>query len=285
VGAKWVTILRIMTTKHYSIMQGAEPFFHRGGDVGILCLHGFTANPSEVRWLGSALAGRSFTVLGTRAAGHGTHPHDLARTHWQDWYASAQDGVHVLRAQCRAVYVVGHSMGGLLALLLAGDGLIDAASVLASPIELPTLAMSRWFRYLRPFTDQPDTSGLIDIIRAEQARRNEEVIGRVRYDQWSTAAVYQLYLVAEAARAALPNVQAPLQLIYSLGDKTVPAAHMARVATGVRSRVIERHTLQTSGHILPQDSERETVFTQVGDFFARQAATNAQSPYRQSPTG
>ena len=53
-----------------------------GGDVGCLVLHGFTATPSEVRWLAEHLAGQGHTVYAPRLAGHGTTPEALARTRW-----------------------------------------------------------------------------------------------------------------------------------------------------------------------------------------------------------
>jgi carboxylesterase len=249
------------------IMRGAEPFMLRGGDVGVLCVHGFTANPSETRWLGESLAARGLTVYGARLAGHGTHPHDLARTRWRDWLASALDGYHLLRGLCRRVHVVGHSMGGLLALLLATTVEVASVSVLASPIMFPPrLHRARWQQYLVPFTNQADTSAIQDVIKAEQARRGEPVIGRVRYDQWSTAAVYQLVALAGQVESVLPQVSAPLLLVYSRSDKTVPYAHADYIAARVGSDHVERRTLEYSGHILPQDSERETVFDWVGTF-------------------
>ena len=260
-------------------MPGAEPFFYRGGATGVLCIHGFTANPSEMRWLGQHLAVQGHTVYGVRLAGHGTHPHDLARTRWRDWYASAHDGLHLLRGACERVVVVGHSMGGLLALLLAAqcDG-VDALSVLASPIRFPAkLDHTRWLRYVHPFTDQPDTSPLQAIIREEQARRGEPVVGRVRYNQWSTFAVYELVELARQVDAFLPFVTQPLQLIYSRKDATVPLDHADHIARRVGSRHVERCTLEASGHILPQDCERETVFDQVAMFVQRGGNSHVES--------
>ena len=44
--------------------------FVRGGPRGVLCLHGFTGTPFEVRPLAEALAGRGYTVLAPVLAGH-----------------------------------------------------------------------------------------------------------------------------------------------------------------------------------------------------------------------
>lgn len=251
-------------------MQGAEPFFLLGGSVGCLCLHGFTASPAEVRWLGEHLTGQGYTVYGARFAGHGTHPTDVARIHWRDWIASALDGYALLRAQCESVVVIGHSMGGLVALALAADQDVDAVVALAAPIKLGRqVALTRWLRYVYPYSDQSDTSGLQETVRAEQTRRGEPVIGRVRYDVWSTAALAQLYALARVVDGRLSQIRAPLLLIYSKADPTVPVHLADYVAKRVSSSVVERAILEQSGHILPQDVEREDVFQFVTDFVQR----------------
>jgi carboxylesterase len=254
-------------------MQGAEPYFHRGGPIGVLGLHGFTASPAEIRWMGEHLAAQGMTVYTPRLPGHGTQARDLARTHWQDWYAAAVDGYHILRAQCDSVFVAGHSLGGMLGLLLAAEMPIDGLAVLAAPIVLQSkiLKYTRWLKYVVRSTNQGDKTAFPQRVREEQARRGEPELGRVRYDEWYNAAVYQLYALSLAVYEHLPQVTPPLLLLYSLGDVTVPPAQGDVVANRVASKTIERHTLQTCDHILPQDVEREQVFALVTDFIQRHA--------------
>ncbi len=255
------------------IMSGAEPFFYRGGAVGCLCLHGFTASPAEIRWLGEHLGQQGLTVYGPRLPGHGTHHRDLALTRWQEWYMGALDGYMLLRAQCEQVYVVGHSMGGMLALLLAAHQALDGVAALAAPIVFHSrmMAQSRWIKYVLPFTDQTDRSGLPDIVREEQARRGEPTLGRVRYNMWPTSAVAELYALANVVYQHLPQITAPLLLVNSAGDKTVSLENRDVIAARVKSKIIECQTLQISNHILPQDVERETVFAWVSDFIQQNA--------------
>jgi carboxylesterase len=261
-------------SKHTPYLRGAEPFFHHGGEIGCLCLHGFTASPGEVRWLGAYLRDCGLTVYGPRLAGHGTDPHDLTRTTWRDWYASALDGYHILRQVCSHVFLVGHSMGGMLSLLLSTDVETAGVAVLATPIRFHNriMANARWLKYPLPYTQQPDTTTLPDLIRAEQTRRGEEPLGRVRYDLWSSAAVAQLYELANYVDSQLSRVIAPLLLIYSHGDQTAAVAQGDHIAAQVSSKIIERHTLEHSGHIITQDEDREQVFAWVAAFIQQIAA-------------
>ena len=259
-----------------SYMLGAEPYLHMGGDTGCLVLHGFTASPAEVRWLAEHLAAQGHTVYAPRLAGHGMTPADLARTRWPDWYATALDGYQMLRASCRRVVVVGHSMGGLLALLLASDQPVDGVAALAAPIRFTGQARySRWINLVRRYTDQSDRTGFPERLRQAQLTRGEPPTGRVRYDRWPMRAVTELVTLSDTARARLPQVCAPLLLVNSTADPTVTLSNADTIAAGVSSTDIERHTLHAGEHILPQDVERETVFALTAAFVARLAQEKA----------
>lgn len=255
-------------------LPGAGPYFHRGGDVGVLCLHGLTASPAEVRWFGEHLAGEGFTVYAARAAGHGTDYRDLQRTRWQDWYLSALDGYHILRQQCRRVFIAGLSMGGMLGLLLAAAVPVDGLVIMAAPVQFrgglmrPVIAMRK---HLRPFAHMPDESAFPRRLRQTQLERGEPNHGRVRYDTWALQAVTEIYALAEALQPRLPQVTAPALLIYSEQDKTVPLTNLDALAKRIGSAHVERHILKHSGHIMTQDSERETVFQRAAEFITRQA--------------
>ena len=252
-------------------MPGGDSFFFRGNTIGILCIHGFMASPAEILWLGKHLADGGYTVYGPRLPGHATDYHDMARQHWQDWYTAVQDALSVLRAQCEQVYVVGHSMGGMLGLLLAANSPIDGLAALATPVLFSNQAMANanLIKWIRPYTDQSDNSPFIQLIRDEQARRGETVVGRVRHSLWSTAAVGELFTLANVVQSCLSAVKVPLLLIYSEGDKTVGLNSRDSILAQVKSEKIEQHTLKQSDHILPQDSERETVFELVANFIKR----------------
>lgn len=256
-------------------LPGSEPFFFPGDKTGCLILHGFMTSPAEVRWLGEHLAGQGLTVLGPRLPGHGADPRDMARMRWQDWYAAGRDGVHVLRgAGCDKLIFVGHSMGGLLALLLSLEFAPAGVAALASPIgfERPMVRNARWVRYVLPYTDQPDTTELPERVRQEQARRGERVTGRVRYDRWSSAAVAQLVEVARITRERLELISAPLLLIYSPQDQTV-AMEQGKIIARRVSSAVEWVELERSGHIITQDVEREQVFARVAAFVKRVRST------------
>lgn len=254
-------------------MSCAEPYFSSGGKVGCLCLHGVTATPDELRWLGASLAERSITIYIPRLPGHGTDPRDLARIRWRDWFACAADGYHLLRAQCDQVFVLGHSMGGLLAFLLAADARFTVAGVLglAVPVRInhPLIRVADLLKFVRPYLYLPDRTPFPERLRAEQQRRGEPVRGRVRYDLWSTAMLAELNRLMHVTWEQLPQVQAPVMLLSSEMDETVSLSQRQMIVSRLGSRHIEQPTLKESYHILPQDIEREQVFAYAASFIER----------------
>ncbi|GIK28297.1 MAG: alpha/beta fold hydrolase [Chloroflexi bacterium] len=257
---------------HSPIMPGAEPFFARGGPLGVVLMHGFTASPHEVLWWAQHLAGDGYTVYAPRLAGHGTNPRDMARVRWQDWHASAVDAYHVLARQCERVVVGGLSMGAALSLITAASCDVAGVMALAAPlVPFPNLSPRRlWFAKLfRPYTDQTDRGPFAERVLAQQKERGERVLGRVRYGMWSSVAVEQLTYVMASALASLPDITAPVLAVYSKGDETVRPHHLDALKSGLsRSTRVETHLLETSGHILTQDVEQETVFALTSAFAA-----------------
>lgn len=263
-----------MTSLEQYYLPGAEPFYLAGGPVGCLVLHGLMSSPGEVRWLGEHLGALGFTVYGARLPGHGADYHDAARVRWRDWLGSALDGVHLLRSTCQRVFLIGHSIGGVVCLLTATVTPVDGVIVLASPLRYysRTIRFSPWLRYVLRYFDTPDCSDLPKLVRVEQARRGEPVRGRVRYDRWAGSAVAEAYLLSQTVLERLSLVTAPLLTLYSTADDVAPLENSALIANGVSSAIVESHTLQQSGHNLTLDRERERVFELVGAFIQRYKA-------------
>lgn len=253
------------------IMRGAEPYFARGGATGVVLMHGFTASPHEVVWLGQSLAAQGHTVYVPRLSGHGTRPQDLSRVRYEDWIASAFDALHIIRAQCERVVMAGLSMGGCLALNVASRAAVDGVVAMAAPMKIigPAPDSLRWGKYLRPYTDQTDRGPFSEYIKTQQAARGEPVLGRVRYGLWSTHGVEHLMRLIEDTRPRLPNITAPVLALYSKKDGVVSLDHFETVKAGLTGTTrLETHLYEQSDHILTQDTESADVFKRVGDFIA-----------------
>ena len=84
----------------------------------LLC-HGFTGAPGSMRPWADHLVAEGYTVRLPLLPGHGTRWQDANRTTFDDWLGAVTAALQELTRPCRAVVVVGLSMGGTLTLRLA----------------------------------------------------------------------------------------------------------------------------------------------------------------------
>ncbi len=236
-----------------------SPFLQMAGPVGCLLLHGLTGSPPEMRPMGEYLFERGLTVSGPRLAGHGTTPQDLARTTWQDWYASAEAAHSELEQECAEVFVVGFSLGALLAVHLA-VGCNVSGLILISP--------AFWVRDWRIHA-MPLLRHIVKFVPKDLSQENSDLAdsqayGRFwSYDVHSTEAAYQLLRLQHLARPGLRRVRQPTLVIYAVRDQSIAPYSGPQTYERLGAPDKEQLVLHESGHGIVVDVESEFVFHQV----------------------
>ena len=248
-------------------MPLGDPFELEGDQgVGVLCVHGFTGTPYEMRYLGTRLHAAGYTVSGPLLPGHGTRPEDLDALRWTDWAGAVEDAFDKLRASCRRVAVVGQSLGGLLALHLASRRTeVAAVATLAAPLWLEGLAgrVSRWA-----------ARGSLPVRTLPKLARSDVRDRRTRaenpcYDRFPVRAIAELVRFMHLVEGELAAIRAPVLVLHGRRDHTAPVASAPRIAKAtraVRTRVLDR-----SFHLIAADVERDVVAAEVTAFLRRHA--------------
>jgi carboxylesterase len=251
------------------------PLFHRGGPRGVLCLHGFTGTPFEVRPLAEALAGRGFTVAAPALAGHCGSIEELARTRWPDWLESAERGLDRLLGEVGGgkVAVAGFSLGGLLALRLARlrAESVAALAVMAAPLRLrpyqvsAVRALARLPAVLQrgPLAVIPKLGGY-DCVDEAMKVQNPGLAGM------PISGIASLIELGELVRRDLPDIRVPTFVAHGEKDRTVPLGDSLELVGTLGASVVERLFLPRSGHLIAIDVERSTLIEAVGRFFTAQ---------------
>ncbi len=245
-----------------------EPFFFAGNNTGVLVIHGWSGSPPEMRGLGTFLARQGLTVLGIRLAGHGTDLHDFARTRWQDWLASAEAGWREISTDCAEVFVVGHSLGGLLAMHISRSHPVAGLVVMAAPTHL---ASDDWrLRFIGLFKhfirELPVPDGLDDATDPTLRKRIWH------YDKICVPALHELSKLVTLTRPEWPRVSAPLLIMQGQHDTNVPLDSANEIYQRVGSVDKELIWFPNSGHLLIEDAEREEVWRRIAEFIAQRSA-------------
>ena len=258
-----------------------SPVAIAGDRRAVLCLHGITGTPWEVRPLADAFVRLGCSVEAPMLAGHGGTLADLARTTWRDWLASAEAALSRLEATAARsvglsppVAIVGFSMGGLLALRLARlyPERISALAVMSAPLRL------------RPF--QVMGIRAVGRLPVDYARRAWAAVPKLfgsdvsdpamRVDNPSlhafpVAALGNLLDLMDTVRPDLPAVRQPTLVVHGRQDHTVPMDDSLELTGSLGSDVIERLWLDRSFHIVAQDVERAMVLEAVTRFIGKHA--------------
>lgn len=109
----------------------------RRGDSGaaVVAIHGFTGHAGHWIPLADHLHPRGHTVVAPLLPGHGTSPEDLGHTSADDWIEAARGAVGSVDGHDR-IHLVGLSMGGLIATVLAAETPVASLTTINAPVRL-----------------------------------------------------------------------------------------------------------------------------------------------------
>lgn len=244
------------------ILRGAEPFLSRQGEAGCLLIHGYTGTPFEMREMGEYLSACGFSTIGVRLFGHATVKEDLYRVRWQDWVSSVEDGYQVLRGVASQIFLIGLSMGALLAIKLCSYFAVRGLVLISTPYYTPDPRLKRIAPYLpliRLFYRSHAKSG---------SHWDDPQAGatHIEYDGYPVRGVQELGTVIGQAVSLLPEVQIPTLLVHSLQDQSVSFDHAPLVLNALGTSQKRLKVLSRSAHNVPRDSEKHLLFEECAAF-------------------
>lgn len=241
-------------------MDLKQEFYFRGSNLGCLLIHGFTATAGHMRPLGEYLRDNGYTVLGILLPGHGTDPDDMAAYTYDQWYEAAAEGYRRLKNDCDKIVVIGHSMGGLLALKLAAAFPIDVVVTLAAAVK-PTSKLLRYsgvlkyikkYNYWEPKTYPPE--------------QDKYMLG---YDKYQIKAAHQLYLLIKDTIKLLTEILAPVLVVQAQHDKTVDSRSGEIIMREIRSEVKKLVWVENCGHEIPVELKGRQKFAIIEEFISK----------------
>lgn len=227
---------------------------------GVLCIHGLTGTPYEVRPFAEALAARGFRARGPLLPGHDGTPEQLARATRADWLACVRREHASLAREHGSVCVAGLSLGGLLTLALASETRLCAAAVVATPLRFPLRRRSAIAvgRFVRPMLPKRDGSDIADPV----ARARHPGIKVM-----PLASAHELVRLQAFVRARLARVELPLFVGHGALDRTASPVDADEIAASVASRDVVKRVYPRSAHVVPVDVDGAELARDLVAFF------------------
>jgi esterase/lipase len=237
--------------------------------IGILISHGYKAAPKEIEALARYLNDLGFVVYATRLRGHGTAPHDLRDTTWQDWYESMQRGYSALRNICSKIIIVGFSTGGLLALLSGarknGKNLeaivsINAALKLVDIKASMVPGINMWNEMLEKFRIEKGRFEYVD---------DKPENPQINYSRNYIRSVNQLEKLMDICATNLKKISQKTLLIQANQDPVVNPESAKIIHEKISAKEKFLVEMDFSNHCIVNGPRKEEVFVVIKDFFSK----------------
>jgi carboxylesterase len=247
------------------VIKSALPLYLPGeGKKAVLIIHGYTGFAGEFYDLAQNIHSLGYTVSLPRLPGHGTNRKDFKATNDRDWLSHVENCYADLEAGHDEVYVVGLSMGGILALLVAARFNPKRVVLLA-----PAMAMHSTVFYLTPFLRfiLPDQKS--DWNPDQEAGEDWQTLGR---EYWSVTMIGQLAKLRRLQKRAigeLSEIHSPILLMLSEKDDSVSLKAESVIKSGLKDCPVTTEILKESHHVLVTGVEKDYVNKRVKDWLER----------------
>ena len=244
-----------------AVVPGAETIdLQEAGSPGVLLLHGFGDTPQTLVLLAKRLRKSGYSVLAPLLPGHGRSMMAFRRSRARDWIAAANAAYIAMDARHDSVSVVGLSMGGALAALLAAErpaipALILIAPYLGMPRLLRVAAATHWL-----------WGRLVGEVNARSPRSIRDPIEREKnlaYGAVTGRELHELSEVVRRARKALTQIRSPTLIIQSREDPRISPDVAEFALDALDSPEKKLVWIEGAGHIITVDYGRERVFGEV----------------------
>jgi carboxylesterase len=250
-------------------LKGAEPLYIEGNTRGCLLLHGAGGGTAwDLKEFAQLLHERTgMTIWLPSLAGFGTRPEDLQDVTLNDWLNDAETGVVRLLETCERAFIVGHSAGGMLALLTASKRSdISGIVTWAAPYNVQT----RLLHLLPTVSKTPLLKRAIPKTHESTAPEWLKEKGWVGYDWIPTTIGLVMSEGLKRLKKALPNVICPALIIQGTADGQITRNSAQKILQGIGSQTKEVCLLYEAHHpMMNEDAYKDELFTRTIEFLQR----------------
>jgi len=219
--------------------------FNPNSKIGIYLIHGFSSTTYELKEIAQQFADQQYHVVLNNLPGHGTTLEDCNKTKYQNWLDYSKIEFAKLCSTSDKVFIIGCSMGGVIALYLSSlfpvTGLIVGGVVLKFKLNFQTNYINRLL--CRIIKTRPK-----NLIFPKSIRDSLIFYG---YQSYPLIALEEFRKMNIYVKNRLDKIKCPILIIHSKNDQVSIRDNVEIITDSIHSK---------DKHILEVDNAHHNVF-------------------------
>lgn len=240
-------------------MLGAGPFYFEGNNIGILLIHGGGGGTcADLKPLAEDLHMKGgYTINIPLLPGYGTTPKDLKKTRIDYWKSAINRELSILIDKCDKVIVGGHSMGGVLTLILAANYNLDGIFTISAPI-----GVQRFLFHLVPLFKIFVKYHTID---SEQFKKDTN--GKwVGYDKIPLNIATKLKKLMREMKKSLSEIKCPALIFQGKLDSEIKSNSIDYIYDNIASKKKRKIWLENNDHPILDNPDHKQIVLELIKF-------------------
>lgn len=240
-------------------MLGAGPFYFEGNNIGILLIHGGGGGTcADLKPLAEDLHMKGgYTINIPLLPGYGTTPKDLKNTRIDYWKSAINRELSILIEKCDKIVVGGHSMGGVLILILAANYNLDGIFTISAPI-----GVQRFLFHLVPLFKIFVKYHTID---SEQFKKDTN--GKwVGYDKIPLNIATKLKKLMREMKKSLSEIKCPTLIFQGKLDSEIKSNSIDYIYDNITSKKKRKIWLENNDHPILDSPDHKQIVLELIKF-------------------
>ena len=248
-----------------TIREDGKPFYLRSENnkAIVISLHGFSANTYEARPVAEACLNVGIDAMAPLMPGHGYQDEESSYKMWSlvnstEYLEGLRNDIKIARKNYEKVFIYGQSMGGALALTMAGEGLVDAVATTAPGIlKIPKIFLL--FIRLCAFLFGGK------LIKMDPTKK----FYNSAYEQVPLRAINSIIGLLPYSRKMVKNVACPFLLVVSESDDMINPKKILKALPKDAKSNTKIEWYNESGHTMPLDVNGKEICESIARFFKK----------------
>jgi len=220
----------------------------------VLMIHGFAGGTYDYENLANFLQLDSkFDVFFFTLPGHGGSRKDVKSSEWISY--SEKQLKNLIKNGYKEIYLIGHSMGGVIATYLASKYKEVKRLVLAAPA-------FEYFKLKEGKLDVVDSIKLVPKIKDKYD--NNQIINKIL--KLPISAVNEFINLVNKYKGYINDIEIPVLIIHGLDDLIVPSSSSSKIYSILKSKVKKIIYFKKVGHELFDNFRNDEINKEVLNF-------------------